>query len=228
MTSHVPSPADLAARQALPELDLLIWDAPNIDMTLSNVIGRRPTSATRPRYDYVARWFVAGAAERDAAAAVFTNYTEGTAANIRPWLEAVRAIGFAVFIKPKVDAVDDIDSEMLDHIKEASRRHRLARLVVVSGDGRNFQEHLEVLASDGVDVTVISFSEVASWAAQSTLIKFVDLEDISGAFRTALDRIRLEKLPREGAWLSPTGDVRANLTRDVPRDADEDEFPVAS
>ncbi len=35
-------------------LDLLVWDAPNIDMTLSNVIGGRPTPASRPRFDAVA------------------------------------------------------------------------------------------------------------------------------------------------------------------------------
>ena len=38
-----------------PLLDLLVWDAPNIDMTLSNVIGGRPTPASRPRFDAVAR-----------------------------------------------------------------------------------------------------------------------------------------------------------------------------
>src|SRR4051794_14782308 len=31
------------AGRSRPALDLLIWDAPNIDMTLSTVIGARPT-----------------------------------------------------------------------------------------------------------------------------------------------------------------------------------------
>ena len=43
-----------------PELDLLVWDAPNVDMTLSNVIGGRPTPSSRPRFDAVARWLLAG------------------------------------------------------------------------------------------------------------------------------------------------------------------------
>lgn len=209
MTTPVPSPAELAIRQGLPELDLLVWDAPNIDMTLTNVTGRRPTSTTRPRYDQVANWFVADAGERNVEASVFTNYTDGTAINIRPWLEAVRAIGFAVFIKPKLDAEDDIDPDMLSHIQRVQTRARLRRLVVVSGDGRNFQEPVERLAERGVQVVVVSFNEVASWAAQSPLITFVDLEDIPGAFRAALDRIRLEHLPQQGAWLPATGDLRS-------------------
>ena len=50
--------------RARPALDLLIWDAPNIDMTLSTVIGARPTAASRPRFDAIAAWFVEGAGGR--------------------------------------------------------------------------------------------------------------------------------------------------------------------
>lgn len=210
MTSSTPSPGDLAKRLS-PAIDLLIWDAPNVDMTLSNIIGRRPTSATRPRYDQVARWFLAAAGDREAQAAVFTNYTEGTASTIRPWLEVVRGLGFDVFIKPKLEPEDDIDDVMLAHVEAMQEQHRLHRLVVVSGDRRNFEEPLVRLASQGVDVTVISFNEIASWARQAPGLTFVDLEDIPGAFLEALDRIRLERLPSAGAWLPATGELRANL-----------------
>ena len=46
-------------------LDLLVWDAPNIDMTLSNVIGGRPTPASRPRFDAVAKWLLSGAGDAE-------------------------------------------------------------------------------------------------------------------------------------------------------------------
>src|SRR5436309_476943 len=46
-TATLEQPPDGRARQPL---DLLIWDAPNIDMTLSTVIGARPTAETRPRF----------------------------------------------------------------------------------------------------------------------------------------------------------------------------------
>src|SRR3712207_2173636 len=49
--------------RARPALDLLIWDAPNIDMTLSTVIGARPTAASRPRFDAIAAWFVDAAGD---------------------------------------------------------------------------------------------------------------------------------------------------------------------
>src|SRR3954454_6023346 len=60
--SVLPAPAPAEGRQR-PALDLLIWDAPNIDMTLSTVIGARPTAASRPRFDAIAAWFVEGAGD---------------------------------------------------------------------------------------------------------------------------------------------------------------------
>lgn len=209
MTLPVPLPSQFVPQRSA--LHLIVWDAPNVDMTLTGVIGRRPTASTRPRYNHVATWFLADADVVDEVqAVVFTNYVEGTASNIRPWLEAVRGIGFDVFIKPKLGPDDDIDADMLEHIRASAKLHRLVRLAVVSGDGKNFQEPLEALADAGVDVTVVSFNEVASWARVSPSLKFMDLEDIPGAFQLPLNRISLEHLPPEGAWLPATGDLRAN------------------
>lgn len=212
MSLTIPTPGDVAAA-TLP-IDLMVWDAPNIDMTLANIIGRRPTQATRPRYDQVAHWFVGQAEDRDVQAVVFTNYAEGTAAAIRPWLEAVRLMGYDVFVKPKLDPGDDIDDDMLAHIRHVSADRRLTRLVVLSGDGRAFEDELALLATAGVNVTVVSFLEVASWARQSPLLTFVDLEEIPGAFTQPLpQRMRLEDLPPEGAWLQATGSLRAHLLK---------------
>ena len=80
--------------------------------------------------------------------------------------------------------------------------------MVASGDGRNFTGPLEDLARDGVEVVVLSFSEVAGYALESDLITFVDLEDVPGAFTSPLDRIRLDALPVQGAWLRPTRSLR--------------------
>lgn len=205
----VPSPALFAP--AKPRIHLLVWDAPNMDMTLAGILGRRPTSDTRPRYDSVARWFLAEAGEDQVEAAVFTNYAEGTASTIRPWIEAVRKIGYNVFVKPKIQADDDIDDAMVEHIRATRRLHELVRLVVVSADGKNFQELLERLAGEGVEAVVVAFNEVASWARLAPGVHFVDLEDIPGAFKEPLNRIRLEDLPAGGAWLPATGDLRANF-----------------
>jgi uncharacterized protein len=194
------------------ELDLLVWDAPNIDMTLSNVIGGRPSASSRPRFDAVAKWLLSTAADREVEGAVFANVPPGGAATMRGWVEAIRSFGYAVFARPKLNASDDVDDDMLAHIAERARTHKLRRLVVASGDGRNFAEPLEELAKEGVHVSVLSFVEVAGYAQESDLLTFVDLEDVPGAFTTPLPRVRLDNLPEGGAWLQPTRSMRSLLT----------------
>ena len=193
------------------ELDLLVWDAPNIDMTLSNVIGGRPTPASRPRFDAVARWLLTGAGEREVAGCVFANVPPGGAVSMRGWIEAIRSFGYAVFARPKLGPDDDVDADMLAHIEQRAHTHRLGRVVVASGDGRNFLEPLEKLARDGVDVIVLSFAEVAGYAQESDILTFLDLEDVPGAFTQPLPRVRLDNLPVGGAWLPPTRSMRALL-----------------
>ena len=112
-------------------LDLLVWDAPNIDMTLSNVTGGRPTPASRPRFDAVARWLVSGAVEDghpvEVEGCVFANVPPGSATQMRGWIEAIRSFGYAVFARPKLGPDDDIDADMLAHIDLRAADHRLRR-----------------------------------------------------------------------------------------------------
>lgn len=192
-------------------LDLLVWDAPNVDMTLANVIGARPTPASRPRFDAVARWLLAGSGEREVEGCIFANVPQGGAVTMRGWVEAIRSFGYAVFARPKLGPDDDVDEDMVRHIGTRARSGRLHRLVVASGDGRNFLEPLEELARAGVEVVVLSFSEVAGYAQESALLGFVDLEDVPGAFTSPLPRVRLDNLPPEGAWLQATRPMRALL-----------------
>ena len=206
-----PDPA--ADGRVRPALDLLIWDAPNIDMTLSTVIGARPTAASRPRFDAIAAWFVEGAGDPgqpdgpDVEACVFANIPPqpGT---LQRWVEALRGFGYSVFARPKTQPDDDINQDMLDHIAVRAHSHRLRRLVVFSGDGRNFAEPLEQLVRDGTHVVVVAFSEVAGYAISSELLEFIDIEDVPGAFVEPLDRVRLDALPPDGAWLRPTRSLR--------------------
>jgi uncharacterized protein len=196
-----------------PPLDLLIWDAPNIDMTLSTVIGARPTAETRPRFDAIAAWFVEGAGDPgapdapDVEACVFANIPP-VAGSLQRWVEALRNFGYAVFARPKTQPDDDIDQAMLDHIDVRAHSHRLRRLVVFSGDGRNFADPLEDLVRQGTEVVVVAFSEVAGYAISSDLLQFIDIEDVPGAFAAPLDRVRLDALPPDGAWLRPTRSLR--------------------
>ncbi len=208
-----------------PEADrlrrvLLVWDAPNLDMGLGAILGGRPTAAYRPRFDALGRWLLARTAELSVGekqrvepeATVFTNIAPGTADVVRPWVEALRNVGYAVFAKPKIDEDSDVDSDMLSHIALRTRGAGLAGIIVASADGQAFREPLEQLAADGIPVQVLGFREHASWAVTSDTLEFVDLEDIPGVFREPLPRVSLDSLPDEGAWLQPFRPLSALLT----------------
>jgi uncharacterized protein len=210
-------PAEAAARV------LLVWDAPNLDMGLGSILGGRPTAAHRPRFDALGRWLLSRTAELSAErpditlepeATVFTNIAPGSADVVRPWVEALRNVGFAVFAKPKIDEDSDVDSDMLGHIA-LRRGEGLAGVLVASADGQAFKQPLEEIARDGVPVAVLGFREHASWALASDTLEFVDLEDIPGVFREPLPRIGLDSLPEQGAWLQPFRPLSSLLTSRV-------------
>ena len=206
-----------------PRRVLLVWDAPNLDMGLGSILGRRPTGLERPRFDALGRWLLGRTADvstnHDVVAAepeatVFTNIAAGSADVVRPWVDALRNVGFAVFAKPKLDEDSDVDSDMLEHIAQRSREG-LAALVVASADGQAFRLPLEEISRSGVPVQVLGFREHASWALASDTLEFVDLEDIAGVFREPLPRIGLDSLPDKGAWLQPFRPLSSLLTSRV-------------
>jgi uncharacterized protein len=191
---------------------LLVWDAPNMDMSLGSLLGARPTSAFRPRFDAVGRWLLELAGpEAVAEATVFTNVVPGSTEVVRPWVEALRNVGFAVFAKPKVTEDSDVDEDMLAHLALRRGEGALRHVVVASGDGRAFREPLEELVAGGIAVTVIGFREYATFALASDSLEFIDLEDIDGVFREPLPRMTLDTLPDTGAWLPPFRSLRSLL-----------------
>lgn len=227
-TPEVVTPAELGA-EAAPQAGrvLLVWDAPNLDMGLGSILGGRPTAAHRPRFDALGRWLLSRTADLSAEyagsgrsvalepeATVFTNIAPGSADVVRPWVEALRNVGFAVFAKPKVDEDSDVDSDMLAHIALRDSQG-LAGLIVASADGQAFKVPLEEIARNGVAVQVLGFREHASWALASDTLEFVDLEDIAGVFREPLPRIGLDSLPEQGAWLQPFRPLSSLLTSRV-------------
>jgi putative heme uptake system protein len=221
--NDVPEQAQTTTSQRV----LLVWDAPNLDMGLGSILGGRPTAAHRPRFDALGRWLLARTAELagirtgdqpavslEPEATVFTNIAPGSADVVRPWVEALRNVGFAVFAKPKIDEDSDVDSDMLGHIA-LRRSEGLAGVIVASADGQAFRLPLEELAREGVAVQVLGFREHASWALASDTLDFVDLEDIPGVFREPLPRIGLDSLPEQGAWLQPFRPLSALLASRV-------------
>jgi len=187
---------------------LLIWDAPNMDMGLSSVVGHQPQPSQRPRFDAVGRWLVDQAGDSDEVeACVFANVPEGGAGRMAGWVKTLRQLGFAVFVKPKSGG-SDVDADMLAHVASRREEGDLTRVVVASGDGRAFREPLEDMARDGVEVSVLAFAEEATYALTSDVLTFTDLEDVPEAFLAPLPRTRLDALPPEGRWLPPIGSLR--------------------
>ena len=194
---------------------------PTLDMGLGSILGGRPTAAapaalrragplaTRPHRE-VSASPIGATGPIEPEATVFTNIASGSADVVRPWVEALRNVGFAVFAKPKVDEDSDVDSDMLDHIA-LRRREGLAAVVVASADGQAFRQPLEEIArDDGTPVTVLGFREHASWALASDSLSS-SIWRTSPACWEPLPRIGLDSLPEQG----PGAAVPAAVLADV-------------
>jgi uncharacterized protein len=183
---------------------LLIWDAPNMDMCLSEVIGERASAATRPNLGAVLDWLQDDARATDPLEpCVFCNVPPGFEAAMGPWVVSLRHTGFAVFVKPKRHRHDDVDAEMLRHIDRRFKQGALVDLVVASHDAKAFAEPLAAYAAAGVHVTVLGYREKDTFAAGHERLTFVDLEDVPGAFARPLPRTNLFGLPPSGRWFEP-------------------------
>ncbi len=188
---------------------LLVWDAPNIDMTLSNIIDGKPDPSTRPDLAVLANWLVDEAGpDAEVEACIFVNVPTHLTGPLRGWVLWLLETGFRVFAKPKLDD-SDVDPDMVAHLHLRQDEGDLEAVYVGSNDARNFLEPLQNLFDDGVDVYSLGFAEHASGLANSENIDFVDLETITGLFPQALPRLTLENLPLEGAWFEPKGKLGA-------------------
>lgn len=188
---------------------LLLWDAPNIDMTLSGVLGRRPSTAERPRFDVLGRWLVERARERDRdatlEACVFVNVPVSEHGPLLGWIKVLLSIGFRVFAKPRYND-SDIDEDILTHV--ALRADNLGEVIIASNDAEAFRVPLEDLQAKGVMATVLGFTEFSGGYSGSDHIHFLDLEEIPDLFQVALpERVRLENLPSDGRWFEPSGSL---------------------
>ena len=217
-TAAVPDADSGSAPAGRARRVLLVWDAPNSIWARRHSRRsphRRPTDPFRRTWALVlgrtAEPFRPATPGRWSPRRRLHQHRPGSADVVRPWVEALRNVGFAVFAKPKIDEDSDIDADMLAHIALRAGEG-LAGLVVASADGQAFREPLEEIAARGVPVQVIGFREHASWAVSSEILEFVDLEDIPGVFREPLPRVSLDSLPDAGAWLQPFRPLSALLS----------------
>jgi putative heme uptake system protein len=186
---------------------VLVWDAPNVDMTLANIIDGKPTAKERPDLAVLGEWLVDHAETGDEVeACVFVNVAPHVAGPMRGWVLWLLEQGYRVFAKPK-QGDSDVDDDMIDHLWARQEDGDLSAVYVGSNDARAFAEPLEELADLGVAVTVLGFSEYAGGLSAVDGVRFVDLEAIEGLFAEPLPRLNLELLPVDGRWFEPTGQL---------------------
>jgi uncharacterized protein len=184
---------------------VLVWDAPNLDMTLANIIDGRPTAKERPDLAVLGSWLVDHAAEDDPVeACVFVNVAPHVAGPMRGWVLWLLEQGFRVFAKPKL-ADSDVDDDMIDHLWDRFEDGDLDAVYVGSNDAKAFVDPLGQLAEAGIAVSVLGFAEYAGALSSMDAVRFVDLETIEGLFAEPLPRFTLERLPEDGQWFEPTG-----------------------
>ncbi len=186
---------------------LLVWDAPNVDMTLANIIDGKPTAKDRPDLAVLGDWLVEQAGPGDTIeACVFINVAPHVAGPLRGWVMWLLEQGFRVFAKPK-HGDSDVDDDMLDHLWDRLAGGDLAHVYVGSNDAKAFVTPLVELAERGIDCNVLGFAEYAGTLSATAGMRFIDLETIEGLFAEPLPRITLETLPEDGRWFEPTGSL---------------------
>lgn len=184
---------------------VLVWDAPNVDMTLANIIEGKPTPKERPDLAVLGSWLVDHAdPDDDVEAAVFVNVAPHVAGPMRGWVMWLLEQGYRVFAKPK-HGESDVDDDMIGHLWDRFEEGDLDAVYVGSNDARAFLEPLTELADHGVAVSVLGFAEFAGGLSTAEGVRFVDLESIEGLFGEPLPRLTLELLPVEGRWFEPRG-----------------------
>jgi uncharacterized protein len=182
---------------------VLVWDAPNLDMALSAILGNKPTPSDRPNFNALAKWLVNRASALDATAegTVYTNVVRGAEDRIRPWIDALRIIGFSVFALPKVNN-SDVDDNMVAALESAIAAGDVVELLIASGDRRAFDDVAARAIAAGISVNYLGFRE---FSAGVVSIPFIDLDEVEGMLSATLHRVSLTNLPDEGAILAPTG-----------------------
>ncbi len=183
---------------------VLVWDAPNIDMTIANIIDGKPTTRERPDLEVLGQWLVDEADGDDVEACVFVNVADHVAGRLRGWVMWLLEQGYRVFARPKIED-SDVDDDMVAHLRARHAEGSLTAAYVGSNDARCFVEPLVDLDADGIDVTVLGFPEYAGGLSSEAAFRFVDLETIEDLIPVSLPRINLEHLPPQGRWFEPTG-----------------------
>jgi uncharacterized protein len=164
----------------------LLVDGENIDATLGgSILGRRPQSEERPRWDRLFRF----AEERWHQPARGLFFLNASTHLPMPFVQALLALGYRpvpLSGPPEAKVVDIAIQRTLQGLRD-----REDDVVLVSGD-RDFVDDVAALAHDGRRVGVLGFHEFRSAEfAHVPGVELFDLEYDAQAFDAPLPRVRV-------------------------------------
>jgi uncharacterized protein len=193
---------DVSEDAQTPSRTELVWDLPNFNGTLQELIG--PDAVRKHRADFSALASFLVHAARDATLArgtIFMNIPSTDPSRVEGFVTKLRRSGFAVFVKPRTDS-SDIDDNLVALV--AQNRSKVSRLIIGTHD-RDLLDRCVKTIPTSCAVTVIGFEECSRWAIQTDRVRFVDVEDVPGLFTSPLPRCLLRRIQPEGALLAPLG-----------------------
>jgi uncharacterized protein len=196
---------------------ILVWDAPNMDMSLTSFYDRIPVGPERPNMGQLMYWLVQRCGEEDTPiACVFVNVSSSRPSSPRfhNWLRYLSTQGFYVFAKPKdEDNNGDIDANMLEFIQRF-RTSDLREVIIASHDAQCFKDVAGELLRDGVDVLILGFSELANGWEEPLARQFQDLQSIPQIFEQPPPRhINIWSMPETGELFPPSGKPRSEPSK---------------
>lgn len=165
----------------------LLVDGENIDATLGNtILGRRPSSEERPRWDAV-RNFVASRWEAEPNALFYLNASSGNLP--MSFVQALVAMRYRVIPLSGAPGEKVVDLAILATLHALSERP--GNVLLASHDG-DFAGPLNALLGDDRRIGVIGFREYMSGAfREDDRIELLDLEEDARAFTVPLPRLRI-------------------------------------
>lgn len=188
----MPEPKRNKRRFKRKTLTVFVMDAPNVDASLGDTLGRAPLPSERMRMDVLMQWLrnKQQANRSQLYAKIFVNRpTHPTARNKQfGWIAAMQKLGYHVYSKVRTADDSDIDEEMVEYIGKLVGCHNVVEIILASNDGWRFNSLMEVLAISGIKVTILGFEEYPSVLTKNELFSFVPYSAITGLCPTVVSR----------------------------------------
>jgi uncharacterized protein len=176
----------------------LLVDGENIDTTLGvSLLGRRPASEERPRWDRVLD-YARAIWDQPARGLFFLNATSSTPLS---FVQALTSIGYRPVLLSGPPEVKVVDVAIQRTLEALTQREDGGDALLASHDSDFAPQLASLRAMEDRRVGVICFRElVSSTLAELQGLELYDLEDDVGAFTVTLPRTRVIPIDRFDPW----------------------------